>query len=171
MSDPSRLYRLLLRLYPARFREEYAASLQLQFQDDYRGVRGRPALLVFWARMLFDLAVSIPTQIVHEVSQDVRTSARVYRRRPLATGLAVIALAMAIGVTTGVFSVLNGVLFRSLPFREPERLVQIWMFRFRDQGEVKDWGNHSTYLAEAAETSTFEVNMDRGDEAKRVTVT
>jgi hypothetical protein len=121
--------------------------------------------------MLFDLAVSIPTQIVHEVSQDVRTSARVYRRRPLATGLAVIALAMAIGVTTGVFSVLNGVLFRSLPFREPERLVQIWMFRFRDQGEVKDWGNHSTYLAEAAETSTFEVNMDRGDEAKRVTVT
>ena len=49
----------------------------------------------------------------------------VYRGRPLATGLAVIALAMAIGVTTGVFSVLNGVLFRSLPFREPERLVQV----------------------------------------------
>ncbi|MBZ5495576.1 MAG: ABC transporter permease [Acidobacteriia bacterium] len=171
MSDPSRLYRLLLRLYPARFREEYAALLQLQFQDDYRGVRGRPALLAFWARVLCDLAVSIPTEIGHEVSQDVRTSARVYWRRPLATGLAVIALAMAIGVTTGVFSVLNGVLFRSLPFREPERLVQIWMFRFRGQGEVKDWGNHSAYLAEAAETSTLEVNLDRGAEAKRVTVT
>ena len=118
MHDPPKLYRLLLRLYPARFREEFAEPLELQFQDDYRGVGGRPARMVFWARALRDLAVSIPAEILHEMARDLRMSARVYRRRPLATGLAVIALAMAIGVTTGIFSVLNGVMFRGLPFRD-----------------------------------------------------
>ncbi len=171
MSEPSKLYRQLLRLYPARFREEYAIPLELQFQDDYRGARSRLALLAFWTHVLGDLAISIPVEIMREVAQDVRTSARIYRRRPMATGLAVIALAMAIGVTTGVFSVLNGVLFRSLPFREPERLVQIWMFHFREQGEVKDWGNRSGYLDGAAEISTVEMNLNRGAEASRVTVT
>jgi predicted permease len=171
MTDPFRLYRLLLRLYPARFREEYAAPLELQVRDDYRGVRGRLALLAFWARVLRDLAVSLPAEIMHEVAQDLRTSARVYRRRPLATCLAVMALAMAIGVTTGVFSVLNGVLFKSLPFREPEKLVQIWMFHFKGQGEIKDWGARSAYLAGAAEISTFEVNLNRSAEAARITAT
>ena len=66
MSDPSKIYRLLLRLYPARFREEYATSLELQFQDDYRGVRGRPARLTFWTHVLWDLAISIPAEIMHE---------------------------------------------------------------------------------------------------------
>jgi predicted permease len=173
MSDPSKLYRLLLRLYPARFREEFAEPLELQFQDDYRRVGGRPARMVFWARALRDLAVSIPAEILHEIVRDLRMSARVYRRRPLATGLAVIALAMAIGVTTGVFSVLNGVMFRSLPFREPERLVRLHpgLYAFAHDRGVRAWGDRSPYLAGAAEFSTGEMSLNQAAGAARVTVT
>jgi hypothetical protein len=101
MSDPSRFYRLLLRFYPARFREEYAASLELQFRDDYLYIHGVRAHMFFWMRALRDLVISIPREILHEVTQDFRVSVGVYRRRPLVTGLAVIALAMAIGASPG----------------------------------------------------------------------
>ena len=174
MRDPSKLYRFLLRLYPARFREEFAEPLELQFQDDYRGAGGRPARMVFWARALRDLAVSIPAEILNEMARDLRMSARVYRRRPLVTGLAVIALAMAIGVTTGVFSVLNGVMFRGLPFREPDRLVRLQMFNSNTvtgPGGIRVWGNRSPYLAGAAQFSTAEMTLNRADGASRATVT
>ena len=57
--------------------------------------------------------------------QDAAHGARVYRKRPLVTALALAALALAIGATTGVFSVLSAVLLRSLPFRAADRLVQV----------------------------------------------
>ena len=41
MSDAKRIYRWLLRLYPARFREEYQGPLERQFQDEYRDTQGR----------------------------------------------------------------------------------------------------------------------------------
>ena len=41
------------------------------------------------------------------------------------TGLALAALSLGIGAATGVFSVLNAVLLRSLPFRDPGRLVEL----------------------------------------------
>ena len=88
------------------------------------------------------------------MARDLRMSARVYRRRPLATGLAVIALAMAIGVATGVFSVLNGVMFRSLPFRDPGTAGAARMFNSALVTELrwsaKDWARPCPYLAGAA---------------------
>jgi len=81
-----------------------------------------------------DLAISIPTEILHELSQDVGYAVRVYRRRPLSTGLALMALALAIGATTGVFSVVNALLIRSLPFRDPQRLVELQGFRLGTPG-------------------------------------
>jgi predicted permease len=175
MPDPAKLYRLLLRFYPARFREEFAAPLELQFRDDYRGVHGVRAHLFFWMRAIRDLAVSIPGEILHEAAQDLRTSIAVYRRRPLATGLAVIALAMAIGVATGVFSVLNGVMFRSLPFHDSERLAEIEMFNSHmvagPEG-VSVWAERNPYLAAASEfVSPIEMTLNHASGAKRAMVT
>ena len=134
MADPHRIYRWFLRLYPARFREEYGTPLERQFVDEYREIQGARPRARFWIGAVTDLAISIPTEILHELSQDVGYAVRVYRRRPLSTGLALMALALAIGATTGVFSVVNALLIRSLPFRDPQRLVELQGFRLGTPG-------------------------------------
>ena len=54
MPDAKPIYRWLLKLYPARFREEYAGSLERQFQDEYREARGRGDKALLWLRALAD---------------------------------------------------------------------------------------------------------------------
>ncbi len=76
-----RIYRLLLRLYPAGFREDYTGPLQRQFKDDYSDVRGWPDLVRFWVRTVLDFVRSWPEQLAREIAQDARHAVRVWRRR------------------------------------------------------------------------------------------
>ena len=56
---------------------------------------------------------------------DVRYSWRMLRKSPLATAAIVLTVALAVGVTTAVFSVFSALILRPLPFHEPERLVWV----------------------------------------------
>jgi len=174
MPDPKAIYRLLLKLYPARFREEYETPLERQFWDEYREIEGGWPRALFWLRALADLSISIPAEFLRELRQDLRFAARVYRQRRVATGLALAALALAIGVTTGVFSVLNALLLRSLPFRDPERLVEV---RNSPQGAPAGgaafhaWRGSTPYLEDAAIYSSSSMSLSHGGAAVRVRVT
>ena len=57
---------------------------------------------------------------------DLRFAARTLLRSPWFSALAVITLAAGIGATTAVFSLVDAVLLRPLPFKDPHRLVEIW---------------------------------------------
>jgi len=61
-----------------------------------------------------------------EILQDIRYSARVVARQPGTTLIIVISLALGIGANTLVFSLVNAILLRSLPYPEPDRLVHLW---------------------------------------------
>jgi putative ABC transport system permease protein len=57
---------------------------------------------------------------------DLRFAGRALARSPWFTALAILTLALGVGLNTALFSLVDAVLLRALPFREPDRLVEIW---------------------------------------------
>jgi putative ABC transport system permease protein len=118
---------------------------------------------VVWLRLrlMLDLAVSIPKQLVIEIGQDSRHALRLWAKRPLHTGFAVVVLGVAIGANTGVFSVVNALLLRSLPFRDPDRLAaMIHFLPLHDSvAQFDSWRKHSNYLQDAALFEDGDLNI------------
>jgi putative ABC transport system permease protein len=65
--------------------------------------------------------------IVDALARDVRFGVRALRRTPAFTAGAVLTLALTVGATTAIFSVVYGVLMRQLPYRDPQQLFWIWV--------------------------------------------
>ncbi len=74
---------------------------------------------------------------MEELRQDVRFASRMLLKSPGFTLVVILALAIGIGANSAIFSVIDAVLLRPLPYPEPERLVKIWM-RFTGIGMPKD---------------------------------
>jgi len=66
----------------------------------------------------------------------LRHAWRLLRRQPAFTGIVILTLALGIGTTTAVFTIVNGVLLRPLPYRDPSHLVMLF---YGHQGRVSPW--------------------------------
>src|SRR5258708_1010297 len=61
-----------------------------------------------------------------QVAQDVRYGIRSLLKAPSWTALAIAALALGIGANSAIFSIINAILIRPLPYKDPQTLVVVW---------------------------------------------
>jgi predicted permease len=142
--------RLLFQLLP---REAGVDQHELDEQFEYcvrreRARLGRLGVPYAWGRLVLDVVmtslllrrdawhqrrihrlgaqVTSGDSIMIRLREDIRYSVRVLLRSPGFSAAVVIALGLAIGATTSVFTVVNAVLLKSLPFRDPSRLVMVF---------------------------------------------
>ncbi|MBI5383195.1 MAG: ABC transporter permease [Verrucomicrobia bacterium] len=86
--------------------------------------------------------------------QDIRYGLRTLWKNPGFTAVAVLTLALGIGANTAIFSVINGVLLRPLPYPEPDRLVTLWE-RNPQRGIEQERVSGPNYLDWCAQNSVF----------------
>jgi putative ABC transport system permease protein len=86
---------------------------------------------------------------------DLRHGMRSLAKTPAFTLTALIALALGIGANTAIFSVINGVLLRSLPYRDPQNIVTIWE-RFIQSGDRPNVISPANFLAWQKQNHAFE---------------
>src|SRR5262245_44820973 len=124
-------------------------------KEVYRDQRGLPVLEILW--------------------RDVRYGARVLRKNPGFTAVAVLTLALGIGANTAVFSVINATLLRPFPYENPERLI-ILQQRNADGGlqdasypNFADWRSQSTsFDSMAAQREGESFNFSGAGEPERL---
>jgi putative ABC transport system permease protein len=112
---------------------------------------------------------------IEDVGQDVRLAGRLLRKSPGFTAAALVTLALGIGATTAIFSVVDGVLLRPLPYPESERLVRVGE-RFRNSYETinypnfRDWQAQQTVFQGLAVWRRASANLTGGGEPLRLPV-
>lgn len=162
-----RLYRALLRLYPASFRAEYGTELIATFAARRRDARSFFARLMLWADVVPDLVLTAALSHWDILRQDVRLAGRSLRSSPGFTLTTILVAAIGIGANTAVFSVTDHVLVRPLPFAKADDLVQVWEDQtFRGYAQVepspaiwRDWRSQAKSFETLSAYTGTSVNL------------
>jgi len=165
-----RLFASALYLCPHDLRRAYGADMRITFEARCRdaAARGPAAVIILIARELADLAIASVrfrrrvrtvsafdrerSPLVTGLAQDIQYGIRMLRRQPSFTAVAVVTLALGIGATTAVFTVVNGVLLRPLPYGHPQDIVSLTGGR---PGSMHPWFSPPNYLDLTSQSGVF----------------
>jgi predicted permease len=115
------------------------------------------------------------TNMIGDLLQDLRYGLRMLMRNPGFTIVAVLALALGIGANTAIFSVVNTVLLRPLPYKNPEALMTVWEdathmgfpFNTPSPANFLDWREQSTVFEGMAALAQRSFNLTGAGEPER----
>ena len=198
-----RAFRALLRLYPRSFRERFEEEMVEFFharRDEQRHHRGARGVARLWLHLIADIALNAPLQHVRALRsttarelpwaspeypqeihpmdalrQDIRYALRTLARHPAFAIVAGLTLALGIGATTAIFSVVDAVLLRPLPWPDNERLVIVYGTRGenRNNGVVyldyRDWREQSKSFEALGVIRGQSVNLTGSETPERIT--
>ena len=113
---------------------------------------------------------------IEHLGQDLRLAARMFRKNPGFTLIAVLTLALGIGANTAVFSLLWAVIMRPLPFASSDQLVQVWedpsgkglQQNTVSAGVFNDWREHCRSFQHISALWRIESNLTGDDEPERL---
>jgi putative ABC transport system permease protein len=113
---------------------------------------------------------------LEELARDVRYALRTLHKSPTFTTTAAATLALAIGANTAMFSVLNAVLLRPLPYRSPEQLAMLWTEdptqNLREGRSalwnVEQWRDHSQSFADMATFDSVSTTLTGAEGAEQI---
>jgi putative ABC transport system permease protein len=173
-------YRLLLLAFPRRIRREFGADMERLFEAQRQAAResGEGAVR-FWTSALLDalfhgsaerLSVAVDftrtlfLSLCHwrlpmrAFAHDVKHAVRLLVRQPGVTGVAIVTLALGIGGNAAIFSAVDAILLRPLPYDEPDRLVMVWEKRQSEgvldnlvaAADYSDWARTNTVFESMA---------------------
>lgn len=177
------LFRLVLLLQPRWLRRRVGAEMVSVFRARHRNAAGASGVVRAWSIELGGAVAAAfrsrigarqprnrapRSSLMESLAQDVRFALRAVRRRPFPAFLAVLTLGLGIAASTGMFSVVDAVLLRPLPFPDPDRIVSVYPTNPSLRG-------HPT-LGAAADRGTFsypefaDLRDNRGDALESVAI-
>jgi putative ABC transport system permease protein len=192
----ARAYRLLLLAFPASVRRELGDEMTEMFalQLDEADRRGR-SVVALWMRGIADALSQGMRERMSAANrprvkpqgprirrwmlaflQDTKYALRMFARQPGVTAVSVLTLALGIGANTAIFSAVNAILLRPLPYDDPDRVVTVWEKRQAEgvldnvvaPADFLDWAGMNTSFEAMAAMTSASVDLTGSGEPARL---
>ena len=186
-----RFYRLLLFALPADLRRDFGDDMAQLFADHRREARGLTGVASLCAAAMGDVLQQAAAErtarwrarsrfswstFMRGFVSDVRHGLRLLRRYPGMSLVAVTTLALGIGANTAIFSVVDAVMLRALPYPEPDRLVKVWEKRPSENvltnvvspADFLDWRRRQAPFEAIAAYASTQVALTGEGEPRRI---
>jgi putative ABC transport system permease protein len=160
-----KLIDLLLRLYPAEFRSRFGGEIR-EYHDARVRERRAP-----WGRIIADHFLSAVREQLHAVGPDVKYAIRSLVSRPAFAAVVILTIALGVGANGAVFSIVNGVLLKALPYPDADRLVAFrheptqWLL---SEPQYDTYRDKVTTLSSLAAYTRSEGNLSGETESERI---
>jgi len=182
MSWHDRVFKGLMRVLPAEFRGDYEREMAATFRAERRSADNALSLTRIWFATVADIFRTAPAEHFDILRRDLAYTVRLLRKTPIFTVAAIGTLALGIGANTTIFSLVQTMLLRPLPYQDPDQVVMVWEDRSAAgiprsvpaPGNYRDWRAMNRSFTDMAATAFAFANLtgDGGPEVvlgRRVT--